>query len=201
MLTTVLGTLAICFTIARTWPQFVRIVVRKDKQGVSLGTWSLALTNHTGWLAYGILTNVPIFILSNLLAGFGCVATVWILHSWQRMLQIIVAITVASISIYAIGDSVLLTAISGLTLSVVLPQLVKVFRSPATGVSTLTWIISAMSSITWISWAITIERLTVVIAHFILLPAAIVIAIRASRAHSHIELIENTDELTATTSP
>jgi uncharacterized protein with PQ loop repeat len=197
VLTTTLAFVAICFTVGRTWPQFVRIVLHKDKAGVSLGTWTLALMNHTGWLMYGILSNVPLFIVSNILAGVGCAATVWTLSSWKRAAQITAATAIATAAIYGIGDALLLTVITGFTLSVVLPQLIAVFRKPATGVSTLAWFIAAGSSITWIAWAVSINRLTVVIAHFVLLPAALVIATRAKRAHAHVAIQQERESATA----
>jgi uncharacterized protein with PQ loop repeat len=187
VISTVLATVATMFTVGRTWPQFMRIVVRKDKSGVSLTTWSLALSNHTGWLVYGLFTQEPVFIISNVLAGLGCAATVWVLHSWQRMAQVCAVVAVASSVLYLGTDSLLLTCVTGFTLSVVIPQLVAVLRSPATGVSTIAWLIAACSSSTWIAWAISIDRLTVAVAHFVMLPAALVIASRAMRSHAHEE--------------
>jgi uncharacterized protein with PQ loop repeat len=201
VLTTLLGTLATCFTVGRTWPQFLRIVIRKDQKGVSLATWSIALTNHTGWLVYGILTTEVIFIISNTLAAIGCAATVCVLHAWRRMAQIAIISAVISVGIYGIAASLLLAVITGVTLTVVLPQLVAVFRSPASGVSTLAWIIAACSSITWIAWAVSIDRLTVVIAHFVMLPSAVAIAIRAARAHSHVQPAEEQNDVAAATAP
>jgi uncharacterized protein with PQ loop repeat len=204
VLTEVLGTVATCSTIARTWPQFVRIAVRKDKEGVSLATWSLALTNHTGWFMYGILTAEPVFIISNIFAGFGCAATVVTLQSWKRMAQIAFAAAILTVAIfYGISASATLVVIVAITMSMMLPQLWSIFRSPATGVSVTAWLVSALSSITWIAWAQSIHRLTVVVAHFVLLPAALIIATRAIYAQHRPRPIVDIAEadVAATTAP
>lgn len=204
MLTEVLGTVATCSTIARTWPQFVRIAIRKNKEGVSLGTWSLALTNHTAWFMYGVLTSVPVFIVSNLFAAMGCAATVVALHSWKRLVMIVCAAAVLTTAIfYLISDSATLAIIVAVTMSMMLPQLWSVFRSPVSGVSPTAWLVSAVSSITWIAWAQSIHRLTVVAAHFVLLPAALIIAARAMYAHRRTEPVVDLAEaeVAASTAP
>jgi uncharacterized protein with PQ loop repeat len=156
-----------------------------------LSTWTLALINHIGWLTYGILTAVPVFIFCNAFAAIGCAATVCVMHSPKRMVQILSSSFAVAAIIYGVSDPLLLTVITVVTFMVVLPQLVAVFRTSAKGVSTTAWVIAACSSITWICWAISIHRMTVVIAHFILLPSAIVITIRAMRAHARVN--ENFD--------
>jgi uncharacterized protein with PQ loop repeat len=200
VLTETLAILATCFTIGRTWPQFLRIVVRGNKQGVSLSTWVLALTNHVAWFMYGVLTVVPVFIICNFLAALGCAATVWVLHSWQRMAQVTVATMLLSLAVYAVGDPVMLTTIVCVTMAIVIPQLYAVLRSPASGVSTIAWLVSAMSSATWIAWAASIHRLTVVVAHFVLLPAALIIAARAIHAHRRESIVDLTTDA-ATSAP
>ena len=178
MVLVIVSVLAVVFTVLRTWPQFIRIVVKKHHEGVSLLTWSIALANHTGWLVYGVLAPIPLFILSNLLAGAGCAATVWVMRGPQRTLAIFIGATVASVAIFELNDFVLLVLVNMTAFGMFVPQLVSVFRHNPAGVSVTAWVMASIASATWIAYAIVIGQPAIVLAHYFMLPAALIILIR-----------------------
>ena len=184
MLVSVLSFFAVVLTVLRSWPQFVRILVRKERSGVSLSTWLMAVANHTGWFMYGILSAIPLFTVVNVLAGAGCVATAWTLSSWRPIAVVVIMSTLLSLSTFAIADAVLLTTITALSFGMFLPQLGKVIRTSAEGVSIATWSVAALASATWIAYACAIHRPTIAVAHFFMLPASLIIIVRTSAVRS-----------------
>ena len=183
----VLGVLAVVFTVARAWPQFIRIVVRRDSTGVSSGTWILVLSAHLGWLTYGILDRVVLLIIVNTLSALGCAVIVLRLRPMRILAAAVAGTGLASWALYEISNGVLLGALIGLSLVMFLPQVVKVFHSPHQGVSPVTWTLSALSSISWISWSIMVGRPLLGAAHYVMLPVALVIVAMTLWRKPHLE--------------
>lgn len=180
----VLDVLAVVLTVARTWPQFIRIVVRRDSTGVSGLTWMLVMISHLGWLMYGLFDHVVLLIVVNTLAALGCAAILVRLRPLHYLLIGVGAMGLASAALYAISNGALLTAVIGLSLVMFVPQVVTVFREPHYGVSPLTWTLSALSSMTWISWSFLVGRPVLAAAHYAMLPIALVILGKSSRRRS-----------------
>lgn len=177
----VLDVLAVVFTVARTWPQFIRIVVRRDSTGVSTLTWTLVLSAHVGWLTYGILDRVVLLMVVNTLSALGCAVIVMRLRSVRSLVAPVAGTLVASWALYEIRNGVLLGVLIGLSLVMFLPQVISVVRTPHEGVSPVTWTLSALASITWISWSIMIGRPLLGAAHYVMLPFALVILVMTVR--------------------
>ena len=173
--------LAALLTVARTWPQFLRIVIRKDSTGVSAFAWGLVMTAHVGWLMYGIQDHVLLLMVVNALAASGCAAIMLRLGSVGPVVVLVMGTSLAAWTLYSISNGVLLSAVVGLSLIMFLPQAVKVSRAPHEGVSPVTWALSAASSITWIFWSFMVSRPALAAAHYVMLPTALVIMIRAMR--------------------
>lgn len=175
MFTSGLSVVAVILTVSRSWPQFARIVMKKDRAGVSVVTWALALASHVGFFMYGVLSPVPLLIVVNLLAGAGCAAITWVLRSPLLVLGVVAVAATASTLAFAVADGALLALITPLAIGMFIPQLVRVFRTSARGVSPTAWVLAALSSTTWIAWAWAIDRPSIVIAHFFMLPASLAI--------------------------
>jgi uncharacterized protein with PQ loop repeat len=171
----VLDVLAVVLTVARSWPQFIRIVVRRDSTGVSVLTWVLIMTAHLGWLMYGILDHLLLLIIVNALSAFGCAAIVLRLRSIRVLVVAVAATGLASWALYEIRNGALLSAVIALSLVMFVPQVADVFREPHQGVSPLTWTLSALSSMTWISWSILVGRPFLAASHYVMLPMALAI--------------------------
>ena len=67
------------------------------------------------------------------------------------------------------------------------PQVVSVFGTPHKGVSPGTWAVSALSSMSWISWSILVGRPLLGAAHYVMLPFALVILVMTLRRKGHVE--------------
>jgi uncharacterized protein with PQ loop repeat len=180
----ILDVLAVVLTVARTWPQFVRIVVKRDDTGVSVLTWTLVMTAHLGWLMYGILDHVVLLVVVNTLCAFGCAAILLRLRPLQYLLVPAVGVPLASVALYGISNGALLATVIGLSLVMFVPQVLRVFRAPHHGVSPLTWALSALSSITWISWSLMVGRPLLAAAHYVMLPIALAILGKTLRRRS-----------------
>ena len=182
-----LDVLAVVFTVARTWPQVIRIAVRRDSTGVSNLTWTLVLSAHLGWLTYGVLDHVVLLMVVNILSALGCGAIVLRLRPARFLAASAAGTIVASSALYEISNGVLLGVLIGLSLVMFIPQVVGVFGSPHQGVSPVTWTLSALSSITWISWSITVGRPILGAAHYVMLPLALVILVMTLRHKAKLE--------------
>jgi uncharacterized protein with PQ loop repeat len=183
----VLDVLAVVFTVARAWPQFIRIVVRRDSSGVSNLTWMLVLSAHLGWLTYGVLDHLALLIIVNTLSALGCAVIVLRLRPMRFLFGVVAGTSVASWALYEISNGVLLGALIGLSLVMLLPQVMKVVSAPHEGVSPVTWTLSALSSITWISWSIMVGRPLLGAPHYIMLPVALVILAMTLRRKRYLE--------------
>ena len=104
----VLGVCAAVFTVARAWPQFVRIVVRRDTTGVAPLTWMLILSAHLGWLTYGLLDGVGLLIIVNTLSALGCAVIILRLRPTRTLVTSFVGTVLASWALYEIRNGVLL---------------------------------------------------------------------------------------------
>jgi uncharacterized protein with PQ loop repeat len=182
-----LDVFAVVFTVARAWPQFIRIVVKKDTTGVSILTWTLVLSAHLGWLTYGILDRVVLLMVVNTLSALGCAVIVMRLRAVRFLAAPVGGTLVASWALYEIRNGVLLGVLIGLSILMFLPQVAGVFRAPHQGVSPVTWTLSALSSITWISWSIMVGRPLLGAAHYVMLPLALVILVMTLRRKGQLE--------------
>lgn len=178
MTVTIVSIFAVIFTIARSWPQFLKIVVKGERSGVSVSTWLIALVAHTSWCAYGVLSPVLLFIPVNILAGAGCAATAWALGARWQVFAAIAGGTGVSLIAFSISDPTLLTVIVMLSIAMFIPQMIKVFRSSPQGLSLATWVIAVLASSTWIFWAFLIGRPNVASAHYFMLTVSLIIVIR-----------------------
>lgn len=176
MLLICLSVLATILTVLRSWPQFIRIVAKGDGVGVSALTWTLALANHSGWLTFAVLADVPLLMLTNFLAAVGCAAIVWKVRSANLALLTITVASVLAALVFQLGESVLLVAINATAIAMFVPQAIRVLRTGSEGVSTAAWGIAALASMSWIAWGFVLERPTLVVAHFVMLPTSLVIA-------------------------
>jgi uncharacterized protein with PQ loop repeat len=183
----VLDILAVVFTVARTWPQFIRIVVRRNSTGVSTLTWTLVLSAHLGWLTYGVLDHLVLLIVVNILSALGCAVIILRLRPAVFLIAPFAGTVLASWALYEIRNGLLLGALIGLSLVMFLPQVVKVFRAPHQGVSPVTWTLSALSSITWISWSIMVGRPILGASHYVMLPIALAILAMTLRSKRNME--------------
>ena len=183
----VLDVLAVVFTVARTWPQFIRIVIRRDSTGVSSLTWTLVLSAHLGWLTYGVLDRVVLLMVVNTLSALGCAVIVLRLRPGRFLIAPVAGTLLASGGLYEISNGALLGVVIALSIVMFIPQAVKVVRAPHQGVSPVTWTLSALSSMTWISWSIMVGRPLLGAAHYIMLPFALAILAMTVRRNSRLE--------------
>lgn len=189
MLVATLSVLATILTVLRSWPQFVRVVIRRNAEGVSALTWMLALAAHTGWMMFGVLSGIWLFVIVNFLSGAGCAGIVWKIRSPMPVAVTVAGGAALSAAVFQVGEEELLALVVGMSLAMFMPQAFATLRSNIEGVSPVAWTITALSSIVWLSWAFVIGRPTLVIAHFVMLPLAVTIALAAWRA-------DRTDALT-----
>lgn len=175
----VLGGLTVVLTTLRSWPQFVRIARTRQRTGVSTLTWTIALANHTGWLAFGLLSGVPLLVVVNLLSGAGCAATVWALRSWRPVAASVALTTAGAVAAFSMSDALLLGATTCSALAMFVPQLVRTLRHDAPGVSPAAWATAALASTSWLAYAVLIDRPSIVIAHCFMLPASLAILARS----------------------
>jgi uncharacterized protein with PQ loop repeat len=174
----VLSVLTTVLTTLRSWPQFVRIVTTGERLGVSPLTWALALASHTGWIAYGFASGLPLLVLTNLVAALGCGATTWVLRSARVAAGVAVAAGALAVAVAAVSDSVLLALVTTAALVMFVPQLVRTLREPSVGVSPWAWAISASASAAWLAYAWVIGRPSIVVAHYVMLPTSLLILVR-----------------------
>jgi uncharacterized protein with PQ loop repeat len=178
VLVMILSVLAVVFTTLRSWPQFVRIVIKQERSGVSALTWAMALANHTGWFVFGLVSGLPLLIGVNLLAAAGCAGTVWVLRSGRWALAVTVASATLALAAFALGETALLVIITSASLTMFVPQLLRTVHEPAAGVSPAAWAVAALASVTWLAYAWAIDRPSIVIAHLVMLPLSLLILAR-----------------------
>ena len=133
----ILSVLAVVFTTLRSWPQFLRIIVKGERAGVSALTWAMALANHTGWFVFGLLSGVPLLIVVNIVAAAGCGATAWVLRSWAIVGAVTTASLVIPVAAFSRSDALLLAMITALSLTMFVPQVVRTVSGPDGGVYAL----------------------------------------------------------------
>jgi uncharacterized protein with PQ loop repeat len=181
-----LGIMVIVLQQVRALPQSIRIVWRRDTTGVSVVTWCLVLANIVLWGGYGYLVSDTVLIVNNTISMFaaGAVLVALVIHGATRW-WLPVAVGVGTVVSTILLDRVFNAEAVGLVGAVLgivmfIPQAVKVFRSPTSGVSPLTWFLTVLSSISWIVYAWLADIPSILLAHSILLPTAIVILARVT---------------------
>lgn len=184
MLTAVLGTLAIILQQVRSLPQTGRILRRGDTNGVSALTWSLALTNCIAWFIYGVVFDEKVFIINNIMNTIGALTVLLALArhgaaSYFRPLLVGATAIAVSLGVYFVGgDTTFWLFAAGSGVVMFIPQAVKVFRSPVSGVSPLSWGLIATSSATWFAYGVATMQPAVLVAHSVILPCCIVVLAR-----------------------
>jgi uncharacterized protein with PQ loop repeat len=187
VIATILGAIGTTLGVLRAWPQVRGIVGRRETAGVSVHTWALTLLNNASWLTLGLIITAPPIIISNLLSAAGCIAVLVAIQRQQpqRLLarQVGVALAGAAlVGLTSLGGAGALTVLATtLAVSMFLPQLVRVLRSGAAGVSPATWLVTAISSAVWILYALALGRPSIGACHLVIMPASLVIAHRARR--------------------
>jgi uncharacterized protein with PQ loop repeat len=182
VLVVLLSVLTTVLTTLRSWPQFVRIATTGERTGVSPLTWGMALANHTGWLAYGFASGLPLLVGTNLVAALGCGATTWVLRSAWVAAGVAAASGGLAVVVAAVSDSALLILVTAAALVMFVPQLVRTRREPAAGVSPSAWAIAALASSAWLAYAWVIGRPSIVVAHYVMLPTSLLILVRSLAA-------------------
>ena len=176
-----LGAVAIVLQQLRTWPQAVRIIRRKDASGVSVASWSLALVSCVTWLEYGIVFKDPVFIINNVfnLAGTVAILLALVRHAGASpALPLLVALgTTAVVWLMNVlgGRTAVGTAATLMGIAMFLPQVIKVFRSPTSGVSPVTWALVSLSSLSWLAYGLVMHQPAVWISHLVILPCAVTV--------------------------
>lgn len=185
MLATLFALIGTAFGVARAWPQVRKVVVEGTVTGVSSQTWSLMLANHLTWLGLGIAYPAWGLVLANILTGAGALAVLIALRLRRTTIgSTTTAIPIASMAI-ALGVFVisgtpwLLAWANFLSVVMFLPQLIKVFRTSASGVSSATWFLSVLTSCSWIAYAIALGDPMLVVSQVMLLPSSLAIFVAA----------------------
>lgn len=166
---------------ARSWPQFVRIVVKHDPSGVSVVSWTLVLANFTMWATYGVVSELPVLIVANVLAGLGSAGIVVSLgrhglaHRWQAPAAVAAALAGASAVYLALGATALLSVATVMAVGMFLPQLWTVFKTEPSGVSPLTWWLGVLAGVVWLGYGFTIGQPEIAAPHAVMTPCALAI--------------------------
>lgn len=188
--TAAMGIVAPLLTITRGAPQAFR-VWRAHADGLSAGTWLLAIVVAELWLAWGFEFRVPAEIAANVPNLLAAAAIVCLAahrrHALLPNLAWIAALSggaavVSTVSLVTGMEWMLsATAMTG-SLCLFLPQLVKVFREyDLTGVSFLTWTIAFLSAASWTTYGFLIHQTPIWVPSIVMMPSSLVIAVRVSR--------------------
>jgi uncharacterized protein with PQ loop repeat len=187
VIATILGLIGTTLGVLRSWPQVRDIVCRGQADGVSVHTWALTLLNNATWLTLGLIIAAPPVVISNALSATGCIAVLAAMARRRpdRGLPRAVAVALAGAALVALvsrgGPTGLTVLGTALAVSMFIPQLVRVLRSSAAGVSAWTWLVTAFSSGVWVLYAFALGRPPLAACHAVILPASLVIADRARR--------------------
>jgi uncharacterized protein with PQ loop repeat len=187
VIATTLGVIGTVLGILRAWPQVREIAVHRQTAGVSVQTWALTLLNNASWLSLGVLIGALPIVVSNVLSAVGSIAvlTAVQLQRPQRRLARNAAVALAGaalVGLAALGGAAVLTVLATvLAISMFMPQLVLVLRSGAAGVSSTTWLVTAISAGVWLVYAFALGRPSIAVCQVVILPAALVITHRARR--------------------
>jgi uncharacterized protein with PQ loop repeat len=152
VLITALGTLTIVLHQVKTWPQTIRILRRRDAIGVSALTWSLVLTGNLTWVVYGMALGDLVLIVTNVGAAVAA-AAVLVAMARQRAAPgglagwVVLGTVGFAVGLDKVAGTPTLAAVAvGLVMVMFMPQAVKVFRAPVSGVSPATWWLQVVSS-------------------------------------------------------
>lgn len=194
-LTTVLAVTSPLLTISRALPQVVR-VVRSGAKGVSAPTWMLLVVLAELWAIYGVVASVPAEVVTNVPTALLALAVVVLVA--RRRARLREALTTAALLTIAVavfgGACVALhhesleadVAVAG-SLAIYLPQFAKVLRErDLGGVAPATWALACLSSISWGAYGLLIHKVPVYLPNVVLLPIAVVILVRTTRARNAV---------------
>jgi uncharacterized protein with PQ loop repeat len=181
---------ATLLTIARGWPQTSRIAVHKNVTGVSALSWTLMLACNMSWIVWTVGMGVIPVLLANVLAAAAAAAVLLTiarhspLSTWQPLWAAAGSV-VASVGLLAIGgDQLLSVALTVLTAVMVLPQVVSAYRTDASGVSAITWLLSVGSSICWPTYYLLIDRPVMILPNVAIFISAALILVRLYRVRT-----------------
>lgn len=181
MFAAIVGVLAAVMPIARTWPQAIRIIRRKDASGVSVTTWALILANFTIWTIYGLYLQLPALIIANIGAGTGAICILISLSVHANANPFIAIATIATstaitLGLHALGgDETVWAAASTLAVVMFLPQVRTAFRSNPSGISPTTWWLGIVAGLVWASYGWSVGQLQIAAPHLVMTPCAIAI--------------------------
>ena len=197
LLAETLGLLGGVIGLSISVPQILK-VRRLGTQGVSATTWAIMYSSCCSWLGYGIRTDSPAQVLTNSVA-MGLVGFLLISMAQRRPGRRARAATWAFLpgmliaGVYGIGH------VSEQTMRVILlsfevtflPQLARSFiawrrKTPIPAVSNLTWSLSALSSLLWLSYAVVGGRTLVIVTALIALGAATLIVVFTTLANAYV---------------
>jgi uncharacterized protein with PQ loop repeat len=140
-----LGYLAAVVQVVRGVPQLKRVL--HDHRGVSVATWSLALTSGETWFFYGvkehlyptILSNEGFFLLSGLVIAWARTS-----HRWRTILYVVPPLVLLWVPVYVLGAVAV-----AITTIMIVPQAVDARKGSLDGVSIATWVMALGGTILW----------------------------------------------------
>ena len=194
-LTAVLAVTSPLLTISRALPQVVR-VVRAGAKGVSAPTWMLLVVLAELWAIYGVVASVPAEVVTNVPTALLAFAIVVLVA--RRRSRLRGALTTAALLTFAVAvfsgacialhrDSLEADAAVAGSLAIYLPQFAKVLRErDLDGVAPATWALACLSSVSWGAYGLLIHKVPVFLPNVVLLPIAIVILFRTTRARGAV---------------
>jgi len=179
-----LGVLAIVFHQVRTWPQTVRILKRRNAEGVSVLTWSLVLACNVTWFVYGIVFGDAVLVVNGVftVAGAAAILLAMARHGAAaagQVLWLALATVAFDLALYWLaGQAALGTFAVGIAMMMFAPQVIKVFRAPVSGISPMTWILILTSSVTWLAYGFASDQPAILVSHCVIFPCAVVVLAR-----------------------
>lgn len=141
------------------------------------------LVAHVAWIVWTAQLGVIAVLLANVLSAAGCIAVLLTISkhgqlSRLRGLWAVVGSACMALLVLVIAGSVVFSiALTALTAFMVVPQVLKAYRTDAKGVSSLTWLLSMASSLLWPAYYVLIGRPVLILPNVaIFLSAALILA-------------------------
>ena len=174
--------------LLRSWPQMLHILKSEDVRGVSASTWLINVFVAVTWTSIGIVDHIPLTIVYNVTVGLGGLCVLGALagrHAakWSTVFSVGLVALVVNVVLYQLfGASGVGVLAVGSAVSSAIPQLVRVLRGAAAGVSALSWSFFVLSSICWAGYGLALGKWVLVAQAFFMTPASMFIAFRALRS-------------------
>lgn len=154
----------------------------KSKEGISTTTWILYLAVNFSWLSYSLVFD-NIYLLINMV-GSAFLTSAIIIRSAPRPAKQILFSLVLTGTIVTLGEAISWTAattlITFLAVFLRFPQIKELLvRTQARGVSTTTWILSAVNNGVWIAVSWVGGDIRFAVANLIMGASSVVVAVLA----------------------